>query len=417
MKSIVQDSRLKIGAALDLRLAIRHPGNRGSIVLCPGFWIFFLLFLLSIFVFSDLAAQATRLRVLNADGEEFVSLELLQIRSTKYVLEEEIREIKELFGAKRRYERLIKRLTLTVRDKRVVFTLGQHRLKVDGKEYVLSDAPVSISGRIAIPVDFLTEVLPGIIDRQVVLDQENWTLTIRRERLRKNGDAELDAPISPVTDAGFRVIIDPGHGGHNTGSRTKIGRLEKDQTLKVAQQIRDLLASEEGIDVYLTRNSDKYMTTTERVNRANDLGGHVYLSIHFNWSPSQRSKGFRIYVNSDRMRLGTGFDPGADMFSREKPAAGKLPESRQFLSHSNRLAKEIAKRLRNMGLTGEQGKEALLADMDDLSMPGVLVEVLYFSNQQDLAIFSNPNFINSVSQAFRDSILTLRDVLENEDIL
>ena len=73
--------------------------------------------------------------------------------------------------------------------------------------------------------------------------------------------------------------------------------------------------------------------------------------------------------------------------------------------------------MRKIGLTGEQEKEVLLADMDDLSMPGVLVEVLYFSNQQDLKIFSSPDFINSVSRSFRDSILNLRDALENEDPL
>ncbi len=364
---------------------------------------------------SDAVAEATYLQVLNAEGREFASLELLQRQSTKYVLEKEVREA--LNGTRVRHERLIGRITITMMGKRVVFTLDQRRLRVNDKEYVLSEPPVSISGRVAIPVEFLVEILPAIVDRQVELDTENWTLKIKRDRFAREDNTGPDATVSPVAATGFRVIIDPGHGGRDTGSRTKIGREEKDQTLKVAQRIRELLVSEAGIDVYLTRNSDKYMMTTERINRANDLGGHVYLGIHFNWSPSQRSKGYTIYVNSDRVRLGTGFDLGAEMFSTGKSAESKLPESKRFLSHSKLLAKDMAKRLRKIGLTGEQEKEALLADMDDLSMPGVLVEVLYFSNQQDLKIFSSPDFINSVSQAFRDSILAFRDILENENPL
>jgi N-acetylmuramoyl-L-alanine amidase len=233
----------------------------------------------------------------------------------------------------------------------------------------------------------------------------------------EDGGATPDSHVPVESDAEFRVIIDPGHGGRDTGSRTGIGQEEKEQTLKIAQRIRDLLAAEKGLAVYLTRNSDRDMATAERINFANKLRGHVYISIHFNWSPSQRSKGYRIYVNSNRVRLGTGFDLGADMFSKEKPPATGPPEMKRFLSHSKRLAKELAKQLKNSGLTGEQDKEVFLAGMDNLSMPGVLVEVLYFSNRDDQIILSSPAFINSVSRAFCDSILVVRNILRDENAL
>jgi len=412
VRNVSQGLRLGIETILDLRLASCKPKDRRSKVLRPEVWIVStLLCLLSLFMISGAVAQATRLRVINAEGEELPSLEILSAQSTKYVLEKEIRE---LFNGTRTYKRLSGRVILAMSGKQVVFTLRQRKLKVDDEEYVLSQPPDYISGKIVIPVEFLDVVLPNVIDRQVTLDQENWVLNIGSERSPENGDSNSDLPVSPGSADGFRVIIDPGHGGRDAGSRTKIGQREKDLTLKVAQQIKDLLAVEENIDVYLTRSSDRYMTSAERTNRANDLDGRVYLSIHFNWSPSQRSKGFRIYVNSNRMRLRTGLDPEADMFAKERSAANRPAENRQFLPHSKRLAKEIATRLRNMGLTGEQEKEVFLADMDDLSMPGILVEVLYFSSQQDLQTLSKPGFINSVSRSFRDSILTIRNVLTSE---
>ena len=87
------------------------------------------------------------------------------------------------------------------------------------------------------------------------------------------------------------------------------------------------------------------------------------------------------------------------------------------LIYSRRLAKEVAERLRKIGLTGEQDKEVFLADMNNLSMPGILVEVLYFSNPQDRTFLSSPDFVNSVSRAFCDSILALRNVMKDENAL
>lgn len=416
MRNTIQGLRPGIKTILDLRLASCKPKDRRSKVLRPEIWIFStLLCLLSLFMISGAVAQATRLRVINAKGEELPSLEILSVQSTKYVLEEEVTE--RFNGTRVAYKRLSGRVIIAMNGKQVVFTLRQHKLKVDDEEYVLSQPPDYISGKIVIPVEFLDVVLPNIIDSQVTLDQKNWVLKIGSKLSVKNGDGNADLPVFPGSARGFRVIIDPGHGGSDTGSRTKIGRREKDLTLKIAQQVKNLLATEENIDVYLTRSSDRYMTSAERINLANDLHGRVYLSIHFNWSPSQRSKGFRIYVNSNRMRLGTGLDPEADMFSKEKSADDRPAENRQFLPHSKRLAKEVAKRLRNMGLTGQQEKEVFLADMDDLSMPGILVEVLYFSSQQDLKTLSKPAFTNSVSRSFRDSILAIRDVLTRKSQL
>lgn len=416
MRNTIQGLRPGIETILNLRLASCETKDRRSKVLRSELWIFStLLCLLSLFMISGAVAQTTRLRVINDEGTELPSLEILSVQSTKYVLEEEITEL--FNGTRIAYKRLSGRIIIAMSGKQVVFTLRQHKLKVDDEEYVLSEPPDYISGKIAIPVEFLTAVLPDIIDMQVTLDQKNWVLKIGNKLSVKNGDGNSELPVSLGAADGFRVIIDPGHGGSDTGSRTKIGEREKDLTLKVAQKVKDLLAAEENIDVYLTRSSDRYMTSAERINRANDLDGRVYLSIHFNWSPSQRSKGFRIYVNSNRMRLKTGLDPEADMFFKERSADDRPAENRQFLPHSRQLAKEVAKRLRNMGLTGQQEKEVFLANMDDLSMPGILVEVLYFSSQQDLKTLSKPAFINSVSRSFRDSILAIRDVLTRKSQL
>ncbi len=365
-----------------------------------------LLFLLGLVVLNT-TAEVPALRVFSQE-DEITSLEVLEIQEAEYVL---LREVRELFNGTIKSEHLTGRTTVTIMGKRIVLTLNQHRLMVDNEEYVLSNPPVSASGDVVIPVEFLTEIMPHVIGRKITLDQKNRVLQIRREPFIDSNGSEISSPEPAST--GFRVIIDPGHGGYDVGAKSKAGLFEKSLTLEIAQQVKSLLAEKQDVHVYLTRREDNHMTTAERVTFASKLHGHLLLSIHFNSSPSQRSSGFRIYINSNRMRLGTGMDLQADIFSRSDPAAGKLSEAKRFIPKSKWLAREIKERLEDIGLKGEEPKEAFLADMDNLSMSGILVEVLYLSNPQDLMIISRPDFINSVSQALADSILAFQAFMEN----
>ena len=367
-----------------------------------------LLFLLMGLVVPNTTAETLPLKVFSEE-DKITSLEVLEIREAKYVL---LKEVRELFSGTIKSEHLTGRTTVTIMGKRIVFTLNQHRLMIDNEEYVLSNPPASVSGDVVVPVEFLTGIMPHVIGKQITLDQKNRVLQIRREPFVDSNGSEISSPEPAST--GFRVIIDPGHGGYDVGAKSKVGLFEKSLTLQIAQQVKSLLAEKQDLHVYLTRGEDNHMTTAERVTFASKLHGHLLLSVHFNSSPSQRSSGFRICVNSNRMRLGTGMDLEADIFSRSHPVAGKLSEAKRFIPQSKWLAREIKDRLKGIGLTGEEPKEAFLADLDNLSMPGILVEVLYLSNPQDLMIISRPDFINSVSQALADSILAFKAFMEDK---
>ncbi|MBD0357088.1 MAG: N-acetylmuramoyl-L-alanine amidase, partial [Rubrobacter sp.] len=86
-----------------------------------------------------------------------------------------------------------------------------------------------------------------------------------------------------------KVVLDPGHGGSDSGAvNAKYGLREKDQTLKVANKLRDLLVTD-GCTVYMTRTTDQSLTNTQRANKANsfkanDPGEYVLVSIHMNGS-------------------------------------------------------------------------------------------------------------------------------------
>ncbi|MGB9598042.1 MAG: N-acetylmuramoyl-L-alanine amidase, partial [Candidatus Poribacteria bacterium] len=249
-----------------------------------------------------------------------------------------------------------------------------------------------------VPIDFLTKILTRTLGKRIILDLDNETLELTDKPFDKQAEFEADLGItSKAYHTKPRIVLDPGHGGFDTGAKSKTGIVEKELTLEVAQKMKEILDAKGLVDVFLTRNEDKYMNPEERVNFANNIRGNVFLSIHFNWSPSQNSKGFNLYTNSNRIRMsptGVTVASSSDMFAGQ----------------SKKLANDIKSRLLTVISTGGNNLEIPLTITNGLFMPCVLTEILYLSNQKDLDILSNPNFIDSVARALSESILAFSGV-------
>jgi N-acetylmuramoyl-L-alanine amidase len=97
------------------------------------------------------------------------------------------------------------------------------------------------------------------------------------------------------------IVIDPGHGGNDHGAsiltkeRGKI--FEKDLVLKIARDFKTDLESK-GLRVLLTREDDVYLALPERVAFANRYQAKLFLSLHLNFDPASRMRGYEIYVLS-----------------------------------------------------------------------------------------------------------------------
>jgi N-acetylmuramoyl-L-alanine amidase len=107
----------------------------------------------------------------------------------------------------------------------------------------------------------------------------------------------LAAP-KPVVEQGFRLVIDPGHGGENQGCRAHSGgHFEKSLTLLMAQdlagRVMELLPHAE---VLLTREVDETLHLSQRVAFANDCGADLFLSLHCNASPNGDQTGFETFL-------------------------------------------------------------------------------------------------------------------------
>jgi N-acetylmuramoyl-L-alanine amidase len=100
-----------------------------------------------------------------------------------------------------------------------------------------------------------------------------------------------------------RIVIDPGHGGHDPGTIGGKGLQEKDLVLDVSTRLARLLEKELGAEVIMTRTTDVFVPLEERTAIANTQKADLFLSVHANASRSSRASGIETYfLNFARSR-------------------------------------------------------------------------------------------------------------------
>lgn len=190
--------------------------------------------------------------------------------------------------------------------------------------------------------------------------------------------------------APFRVVIDAGHGGSNTGAPARVaGVYEKRVTLAVARRLATELRAR-GVDVVLTRRRDRYVTLHERVRRANAARPDCFVSLHANASGDRARRGIETWVLTRE---------AAELEARR--AASRAPDDVQALlaelrmleAHrgSAELARAVQARL--VAATGDVDRGVRQAAFDVLAgvaAPAVLVEMGFIDHPIEGAALLEP---------------------------
>ncbi len=211
----------------------------------------------------------------------------------------------------------------------------------------------------------------------------------------------------------WSVVLDPGHGGHQSGTRSEDGVPEKKIALAVAKHLRTMLVAK-GVRVVMTREADLAVSLDERVRVADRAEADVYVSIHANYAPVGERRGAETYILSALARDevarsvtvreneedGASPPQGGDVRPRGE---GKLPtkdidlildDLRRGVAHegSARLARRIQDRLELvLGLRPGRGlRQAPFKVLKGVQAPAVLVELGYLSNRAQAAFLSSP---------------------------
>ena len=187
----------------------------------------------------------------------------------------------------------------------------------------------------------------------------------------------------------YRIILDPGHGGRDPGAIGPTGLQEKEVTLSIARKLSQLIREKMGLEVYLTRKDDRYVSLDQRAEIANQLNGDIFLSIHANAGFDKQAKGVETFFNS-RYTYGEGAEMVA---ARENSVAesGDVPPEvkmilwdliqNQYRSESNDLSHFIQRELsKSTGLEDRGVKSARFYVLRGVAMPACLIEVGFISN-------------------------------------
>ncbi len=220
-------------------------------------------------------------------------------------------------------------------------------------------------------------------------------------------------PIPAAETRPFIVVLDPGHGGTEQGAcRPHSNICEKDLTLAVAKQAAKILSSTPGIQVLLTRSTDKHVPLYDRVAFAQKVHADLLVSIHANASPLRNQTGYEVYVYPDEPRVGES-GPGSTSAASRSTLSGWSKET--ILTDLRRLAlgrcsRGFAKQLqramrRSLGKRGDRG--VLTGEMAVLAgaqVPSVLFEMGFLDHPTEGKRLFQPRYRARIVRALVGAI-------------
>lgn len=206
-------------------------------------------------------------------------------------------------------------------------------------------------------------------------------------------------PKQQVTDARPLIVIDPGHGGPDTGAVAKTGDEEKEVVLEVAKMLRDQLVRTGRYRVVMTRDDDTFVPLDERVTIARTNKAALFISIHADSlsKGAGEASGATIYTLSERasdseaQRLAdkeNDADKLAGYLSRQPDDVANILfdlAQRETKNHSALFARTLAGSLKNAArLHKSPLRSAGFVVLKSPDVPSVLLELGYLSSPDDL---------------------------------
>jgi N-acetylmuramoyl-L-alanine amidase len=207
-----------------------------------------------------------------------------------------------------------------------------------------------------------------------------------------------------------RIVIDAGHGGHDSGTLGADGIEEKDVVLDVALRLGKLLSDRLGAEIVYTRSDDTFIPLETRTAIANKAQADLFISIHANSSSDASARGVETYY------LNFTSDPTAlDVAARENAVSDqsihqlsdlvkkialkdKIAESREFAADvEGSLYAGLAKG--NVGLKDRGVKKAPFVVLIGANMPSILAEISFVTNPKDAEQLQQPEYRERVAES------------------
>ena len=275
----------------------------------------------------------------------------------------------------------------------------------DYKIFPLSDPArlvIDVRGERPTEISRLDPVISAVPERIAVAkaeEQEKKSRTVKK----------------PIISKIRRIVVDPGHGGHDPGAVGPSGIQEKDVVLAIGLRLRDLFKEELGLDVVMTRSSDVFIPLEERTAIANKVGADLFVSVHANAAPNRTAAGIETYylnlAKTDKVAQLAAKENGTSLEKVSVLQAILFDLMANYkLNDSAHLADEVQKALhkkirtvhndvKNLGV--KQGPFYVLVGA---SMPSILVETAFLSNATEESRLKDPAYQSSAAEGIYEGV-------------
>ncbi len=212
-----------------------------------------------------------------------------------------------------------------------------------------------------------------------------------------------------------KIVLDPGHGGSDTGTVGKGGLREKNLVLEVSLRLKRLLQKRLSTEVILTRTEDIFVPLEERTAIANQQGADLFISIHANSTHSREVSGVETYFldlpsTAEERKVASRENASSQKNIRElenllhEIAVGDYLEESRDLAHVVQRKLYSQTRVYRPALKNRGVKKAPFIVLIGSSMPSILTEIGFISNPADEKYLKQEDALNHVAEALYGGI-------------
>ncbi|HLU81408.1 MAG TPA: N-acetylmuramoyl-L-alanine amidase [Flavobacteriaceae bacterium] len=228
----------------------------------------------------------------------------------------------------------------------------------------------------------------------------------------------------------FKVVLDAGHGGKDSGTTGGKNYREKDIVLQIVLKLGKILEEHDDIEVIYTRKKDVFLKLIERANIANNADADLFVSVHCNASKSTQPYGAETYVlglhrNKDNLDVAMrensviyleenyevtygGFDPNSP-----ESYIGMLLMQEEYLDQSILLASLVQDNFINDLKRKNRGvKQAGFLVIRETYMPRILIETGFLSNDKEGRYLNSDKGQSDMAKAIAKAILEYKTTLD-----
>jgi N-acetylmuramoyl-L-alanine amidase len=222
-----------------------------------------------------------------------------------------------------------------------------------------------------------------------------------------------DGDLSLIRALGLkigRIVVDAGHGGHDTGTIGANGLLEKDLVLDVALRLGKLLEQKLGADVVYTRQDDTFIPLETRTAIANQNQADLFISIHANSSRDASARGVETYYlnftrSPEALEVAARENAVSDTSVHELQDLVKKIALKEKIDESREFAVTVQRALysgeasKNPGVRDRGIKKAPFIVLIGANMPSILAEISFVSNPTDERKLRTPEYRQRIAES------------------